>query len=367
MKVKPRSKKGVFGFIQHNEKSFKRLLRKMRPGYKLTGKYTGYKTPVQFTHSCGLKFIASPEVVGKNNKCKKCICECSKSTKHTEQSIKHRLELGDYDWTLKTFDAENPERSLWKNKHCGHKAIMSYKKVIGYPRKAGTTCGICHKNKLASREIKDSDYQKMYDTKFGKGAFKILKTWKTIRSNGNTVKSALIEHSCGNTFNCDSIFDRYRNTSNTCPGCKTTFKYVDVGGRTFYVQGVEDIALDYIIKHKKINACDIVTHQDGGSKVINYKYVGKAHSYHPDFWIPDKNIIVEVKTLESLGFGTGFYSYPENYGKNCAKAKACVKKGYNYKMIVMDRRNNRRVHLPDNWYNFKLDDLRKALGLPLKT
>ena len=146
-----------------------------------------------------------------------------------------------------------------------------------------------------------------------------------------------------------------------CPSCRTTFKRVTVRGATFNVQGVEDCALKYIVTVKGIPVKEIVNKQK--ALCVYYDFNGKEHRYYPDFWIPSRNLVVEVKTLDSLGFGQGFFSYDEVYKKNIAKAKACIDQGFIYKMLVMDRKSGSRIRLPTSWYLLTKSELKEVLGL----
>lgn len=79
-----------------------------------------------------------------------------------------------------------------------------------------------------------------------------------------------------------------------------------------------------------------------GSKRIN-KHVGrisyildnKLRKYYPDFYVIDKNLIIEVKSS---------YTYQADYLKNIEKAKACIDKGLCFEFWVHDYKQVIRMH-----------------------
>jgi hypothetical protein len=58
---------------------------------------------------------------------------------------------------------------------------------------------------------------------------------------------------------------------------------------------------------------------------INYLFEGENHIYHSDFYIPSKNLIIEIKSL---------YYYEKYKDKCIAKERASLDLGYNYKFII---------------------------------
>jgi len=58
---------------------------------------------------------------------------------------------------------------------------------------------------------------------------------------------------------------------------------------------------------------------------ISYDYCGKTSYYHPDFYIKELNLIIEIKSD---------YTYNKEYIKNISKQTACINKGYNFLFII---------------------------------
>lgn len=61
------------------------------------------------------------------------------------------------------------------------------------------------------------------------------------------------------------------------------------------------------------------------AKIIKYKFDEKSKVYHPDFYIKNKNLIVEIKSN---------YYYNKYLNKNLAKQSSCINQGYNFIFIV---------------------------------
>jgi hypothetical protein len=61
------------------------------------------------------------------------------------------------------------------------------------------------------------------------------------------------------------------------------------------------------------------------AKSVKYSYDGKTKVYHPDFYLPKYNLIVEIKSD---------YIYNREVDVNLAKQEACLNQGYNFIFII---------------------------------
>jgi len=101
-----------------------------------------------------------------------------------------------------------------------------------------------------------------------------------------------------------------------------------LGTRTVHVQGYEPQALDWILSNKGIKPNHI--HCGIGNKnipSIRYEFEGKVCVYHPDFYIPTLNRIIEVKST---------YTYKASLSRNLAKQKACIEAGFKFTFLIMN-------------------------------
>lgn len=60
---------------------------------------------------------------------------------------------------------------------------------------------------------------------------------------------------------------------------------------------------------------------------IKYKYKNRERIYFPDFYLPELNLIIEIKSK---------YYYNKFLDVNLEKQKACISQGYNF-MFIIDR------------------------------
>lgn len=58
---------------------------------------------------------------------------------------------------------------------------------------------------------------------------------------------------------------------------------------------------------------------------IQYQLNENTHYYHPDFYLPDYNLIIEVKSS---------YTYEYDLDKNIAKKEYSIKSGFNFIFII---------------------------------
>ena len=83
-----------------------------------------------------------------------------------------------------------------------------------------------------------------------------------------------------------------------------------------YRGGNEKHFLDYCFEHNiKIEK----------APSIKYEFENKIKTYHPDFYLKDKNLIIEIKSA---------YYYERYLNKNLAKQKNCLDQGYNFIFII---------------------------------
>lgn len=74
------------------------------------------------------------------------------------------------------------------------------------------------------------------------------------------------------------------------------------------------------------------------------------------------NKLVEVKSLESAGLSTSpyFYKHKELFYMLKAKAKATLRAGYDFRLLVMSA-DGSRIKLPKDWYAHDRDSLMQKI------
>ena len=97
--------------------------------------------------------------------------------------------------------------------------------------------------------------------------------------------------------------------------------FVLPSGCVIQLQGYEPLALTRLLERYDENVFDWCPPS------IPYVLEGKRHAYHPDFFLPAENLIIEVKS---------WYTLTSDMGMNAAKQIACVEQGYHFEFWVGD-------------------------------
>lgn len=123
-------------------------------------------------------------------------------------------------------------------------------------------------------------------------------------------------------------------------------------GRQLLVQGYERQGLDYLVA-AGFNPADILTEGEFGDGLrLRYKYRKRIRTYMPDMFIRTENIIVEVKSVVTMGLKG---RKKRGWSMNQAKAIACHKRGYRFCILLMTG-SGKRIPLPKNWAYMKKDE-----------
>lgn len=91
------------------------------------------------------------------------------------------------------------------------------------------------------------------------------------------------------------------------------------------LQGYEPIVATYLEECGKLVAQDIIAGK-GDVPHIRYDYEGKLRTYFPDFYLPNHNLLIEVKST---------YTYEKNEEQTNAKCAACLASGYSILLLVL--------------------------------
>lgn len=119
-------------------------------------------------------------------------------------------------------------------------------------------------------------------------------------------------------------------TKNVLKARINTFKrkqYV-INGRIVSLQGHEHFGLKDIIRRFGMSIKDIVYKASEMPK-ITYRADNQNHRYIPDFWIPKRNLIIEIKSK---------YTFEKNQVVNILKAVACIEAGYDFQVWIYNRK-----------------------------
>ena len=117
-------------------------------------------------------------------------------------------------------------------------------------------------------------------------------------------------------------------------------KYEMPSGDIRHTQGYEPFALNILLK--EYNEKQIKTERNDMPN-ITYTFNNKTKRYFPDIYIPDKNLIIEVKSE---------WIYNKQLELNRAKEKYTKEYGYTYEVWIFDRKGNRNIK-SDDYLSFR--------------
>lgn len=123
-------------------------------------------------------------------------------------------------------------------------------------------------------------------------------------------------------------------------------------GRDLVVQGYERQALEYLVE-SGVSPGDLRCECEFGSLLnIRYLYGGKMRTYFPDIFDIRSKTVYEVKSRSTMGL---LNNKKRGWSMNKAKAKACLRKGYKFEVLLMTS-EGLRIPLPEGWYDMKKEE-----------
>ena len=109
-----------------------------------------------------------------------------------------------------------------------------------------------------------------------------------------------------------------------CKSCKTKKIFKFPSGKEVLVQGYEPQVIQLLLE--KYQESQIIVEHNTKPK-IKYEFDNKIKNYFCDIYIPDENLIIEVKST---------YTFELHYEKNIAKKNKCLELGYNFLFYIID-------------------------------
>lgn len=127
------------------------------------------------------------------------------------------------------------------------------------------------------------------------------------------------------------VYNRFKETNIVKYGCEYPAQNVDIFDKTqkaqFKMKYFNDIRYQGTYELDFLTHCNDNGYLDKISKVKSIKYTFENNNkvYHPDFYIEELNLIIEIKSD---------YYYNLYLDKNIEKRKSCIEKGYNFLFII---------------------------------
>lgn len=289
-----------------------------------------------FRHSCGREFEAGNYALSSGRV--KCTCEHARVMLRTEETIRSHLRSIRSSWSLVSYKQGSSKAKL-KHSKCGHVHTLSN---FYYDRR----CPTCFPNKFCSNIVTHEVFSKRVKkrhpeidilTEYVDGGTKLKCRHKKCKSEFEVSPGRLVSKK----FECPLC----------APRSIGSYRYIVLQGRSIRLRGKEHLALKYILKASPFKLKDIQFDSDGTVPRISFRLSGQPRSYWPDMYVSRANLLIEVKDVNSLGLGSWFHTKPGQLWRlNCAKAKACLKNGYEFKLILF--KGSVRISVPKDWYTY---------------
>lgn len=153
---------------------------------------------------------------------------------------------------------------------------------------------------------------------------------KNYRNNEKRKETCLEKYNVENVFQLDETQDKFKSTCLEKYGVENPSQNAEIFSKQqqrryeikkhketgLYYQGTYE--KDFLDKyHTKLDIIKI--------EPIEYNYKKKKKKYHSDFYIPEYNLIVEIKSS---------YTFERYKKKNLTKERECEKLGYNFLFII---------------------------------
>jgi len=114
--------------------------------------------------------------------------------------------------------------------------------------------------------------------------------------------------------------------------CYLSKEYKFPSGKTIKIQGYENYALDELINVHKIHENDIINERKLVPLIWYSDENGKKHRHYVDFYIPSKNLCIEVKST---------WTFKKKKDSVYLKQEAAKNLGYFYEIWVYDAKGNK--------------------------
>jgi hypothetical protein len=114
--------------------------------------------------------------------------------------------------------------------------------------------------------------------------------------------------------------------------CYLSKEYEFPSGKTIKIQGYENYALDELINVHKIHENDIINERKLVPLIWYSDENGKKHRHYVDFYIPSKNLCIEVKST---------WTFKKKQDSVYLKQEAAKNLGYSYEIWVYDNKGNK--------------------------
>jgi hypothetical protein len=346
-------RKGKHGPRLRTKEQFQRDLDARNVPYLILEEYQGLQIAINFQcKNCGDIINSWPQCVLAGDS--HCSCSVKRIYRHDLQSYNKIIVAYKPDFKAMIFTGTNKAINTYLHKVCGRTFQQSEASF-----RLSKHCPLCAGQFAENiNTIAQIEAQTRLDVKFP-DEYKIT---------GNYSKASElceVTHKCSHKINI-AVLELLRWKNSICEKCNPKkigrIHTVTIQGWEYKVQCQNEVkVLSELIRQYGIN--NVYGNIPKWLRVF-YNFNGRRNiSYYPDFYIANSNTVVEVKDITTMGLTkNGFLRVEDHYQRNCAKAKATVKAGYNFMLILFDKSGNELV-VPDNWFSLSRKQLIQQLKL----
>lgn len=332
----------------YDTKSYKDHLKETDPEYLLVSKeYSTWNHLHNFKHkTCGLVFSVKPCRLRTHKvPCPNCRLIGGTSGVNTHESFTVDLATR---WNGEYALVDEYESLTAKQKYLHSVCGVEFNISAGRMRKTKVPCPKC-RGIVKGSQYTPEQYQVLLDEQHN-GDYILLSAY-TQNKDQHKYKHML----CGTEFSATAYHVRKQDVP--CPVCCpegygiAKRRRIVVGGREFRVQGKENIALPYIWKRLACDINDILYHKRD-MPVLKYTFKKEEHRYYPDFFLPSKNVLIEVKDIGSLGLSnrrSRFFG-KDVFSRNCEKIRTATDAGFTIHLVLVVGKTVKT--LPKGWFKW---------------
>lgn len=199
---------------------------------------------------------------------------------------------------------------------CGEEKEMAYKTYNYHIKYDGlyycVKCCLIKKVKTLLSKYGVKSYTQSEDFKNKSKETCIEKYGHEFYQSSDDYKNKIIQ-TCTDKYGCENVMQSKKHFDMQSKSSLKTKKY---NNTDLTYQGTYE--LDFIERYYN----KVIIEK---TNPIQYKLNENTHYYHPDFYLPDYNLIIEVKSS---------YTYEYDLDKNIAKKQYSIKSGFNFLFII---------------------------------
>jgi hypothetical protein len=144
-------------------------------------------------------------------------------------------------------------------------------------------------------------------------------------------KTLIEKYGVDNAMKSNEVYNKFKETNREKYGVDFPAQNLEIFVKTqksqFKIKEYKGIKYQGTYELNFLEFCDSIGILDKIDKIksIKYNFNDKQKYYHPDFYIKELNLIIEVKSD---------YYYNLHLEKNLCKEKSCIEKGYDFIFII---------------------------------